>query len=161
MTTTLALAPRPSYAPDYSNQELDEVNPLQQLLADAMAAAGMPLDKRGSKAELSRRAGVEDAIISNVFNRPRYVPDEDVRQRLATTLGIPRTAIDQAAAEIKGLRVYGLSDSDSMRRLDALSGDLALSATELTGEERAAIARRLEEIAAEFRRTVTPDDDSE
>lgn len=130
-----------------------DVNPLQQLIADAMAAAGMPLDKRGSRAELSRRAGVEDAIISNLLNRPRYVPDEGVRQKLATALGIPRAAIDSAAAQIKGLRVYPVGDSGEYpHALDAVRAALALSSTDLTQRDLEEIDRRLAEIAEEIER---------
>jgi hypothetical protein len=153
MTTLAALAPLP---PDYARltyQEQDDVNPLQRLIADAMEAAGMPLERRGSKAELSRRAGVEDAIISNIFNRPRYVPEDDVRAKLSNALGIPRSALDAAAAEIKGLRIYSTSEqpdaSRGMRLLDEAHADLALSAADLSPDDLAEIRAKLDAIAAQ------------
>lgn len=131
------------------------VNSLQQLLADAMAQAGMPVDRRGSKAELSRRSGVEDAIISNIFNRPRYVPDDGVRQALCSTLGISRTTLDSAAAEIKGLRIYTTDPgADLPARIDDWHADFTASVGDLTSAQIAEIKAKLDEIEADLARQV-------
>ncbi|MGW9032701.1 hypothetical protein ACWGQ5_53995, partial [Streptomyces sp. NPDC055722] len=72
---------------------------LDAWVADAMAAAGFPLDQRGSRAELARRSGVDQALVSNVFLRDPYVPQLKTRRALGAALGLEPEVVDQAAAE--------------------------------------------------------------
>lgn len=65
-----------------------------------MEARGYPPGKRGSKADLSRAAVVEDAIVSNIFNRPHYVPEPHVMVDLAKALRISHREILDAAAAV-------------------------------------------------------------
>lgn len=157
----LATMPQtPDIDPQWHSRSPDRVNPLQKLLADAMADAGMPLDRRGSKAELSRRSGVSETIIGFILNRPRYVPDEAQRVKLCRALGIPRERMDTAAAKIKGLRVYTNpspsdappSPQDVVQRLDADVSDFLLALDEMSDAERDEAVARIDELAAEIRR---------
>ena len=93
------------------------MNALQQVISEAMAGAGAP-SKRGSKAWLARRCAETQGgskrdldqrsrtfatIISNIFSRDNYLPDEPQRAAIATALGIRKSALDDAEATIKGL----------------------------------------------------------
>lgn len=143
------MLPRPTEPSDEGHYL---VNPLQQLIAQAMAAAGMPLEQRGSKAELSRRSGVEDAIISNIFNRPRYVPEPAVRESIARALGIAPHRLDAAAAEIKGLRVYPAGERPLVKMFDEARDTLILASDELSDEDVAAIEQRIAQIQEDLLR---------
>lgn len=133
-------------------QELLTVNALQRILAARMEELGFPLTQRGSRAELSRRSGVEDAIVSNIFNRPRYVPEEGVRAALAQALGIPPHTLDAAAAEIKGLRVYPAgAHGEVSRMLDDVRASFVMAADELTPAELDEIARKMDDLEQHLR----------
>lgn len=125
---------------------MDALNPLQRLIADAMDAAGMPHDARGSKAELSRRSGVPRSTISYIFSREAYLPETGARAALAIALGIPKADLDEAGAAIKGLRVHA-SGSRVIAHLNEVRSDLILAADELTPDELAAAQSLLDDLA--------------
>lgn len=161
--SALALAPAPKTAlvdldemQDLQYMPASSMNPLQQLLAEAMRKAGIPLEARGSKAELQRRSGVHRNILDNLFARPRYVPAEKQRAALARALGIPRADIDTAAAQIKGLRVYTTEPvseaGDVVRQLDQATQSFLLASDELSQDELDEVAAKIDELVDELRR---------
>jgi hypothetical protein len=131
------------------------VNPLQRVIADAMANAGMPLDQRGSKAELSRRSGVSETIIGYIFNRPAYLPDDRHRKALAKALGIPKGDLDNAGAAIKGLRAH-TTGPDVLQQLGEVRSAIVLGETELSPAQlkraQKELARLADEVAEQLRR---------
>ena len=141
----------------------DSVNPLQRVIADAMQRAGIPLEARGSKAELARRVAAalggprEDAtqrartsatIVTYIFNRPAYLPDETHRVAIAKALGMSKADLDAAGAAIKGLRAYA-SGSDVLRSLDEVRAMIVLSRDEMSAAELRKAKRQLEKLADE------------
>jgi hypothetical protein len=72
---------------------------------------------------------------------------------LASSLGIPRHALDAAAAEIKGLRVYPTGrPGEVARMLDDVRASFALAANDLTPDELAEIGRQMDVLDADVRR---------
>lgn len=124
------------------------VNPLQRVLAEAMSRAGMPYGARGSQAELSRRSGVSQGIISYIFVRPAYLPDEEHRAALAKALGIPKNDLDQAGAAIKGLRAHA-SGSEALRQLADVRATIVMSESEMTPAELKRVKKQLDRLADE------------
>ena len=139
------------------------VNPLQRVIAEAMQRAGIPLEARGSKAELSRRVaaalgGPKDdldqrartvaTIVTYIFTRPAYLPDEWHRAAIAKALNIPKVDLDNAGAAIKGLRANA-SGSDVLRSLQDVRAMIVLSEVDLSPAELRKARKELERLADE------------
>jgi hypothetical protein len=88
--------------PDLSTENPD--NAFRRALRDAMVEREIPIDKRGSKAELSRQSGVSETIIGYVFSRPNYIPDLRQRERLAEGLRIAAERLNGPAGEVLATR---------------------------------------------------------
>ena len=125
------------------------VNPLQRVVAEAMAAAGYPLEARGSKAWLARQSGVSETIVGYIFNRENYLPDAAHRAKLARALGIPKADLDNAGAAIRGLRAHA-TGSDVMRHLDEVRAAIVLGEGELTPAELRKAQKQLDRLADEI-----------
>ncbi len=97
------------------------MNALQRALVDALRESPDLPDhgQRGWQAQLSRRSGVSEQVISNVFKRDAYLPEDRHRAALATALGIPQSRLNAAGAEIKGLRAHG----SVLRTIDQLDAE--------------------------------------
>ena len=125
------------------------VNPLQRVIADAMAAKGHPIDTHGSKAWLAREADIWPTIITYIFNRENYLPESEHRAKLARALGIPKADLDDAGAAIRGLRGYA-TGSDVMRHLDEARAVIVLGEGELTPAELRKAQKKLDRLADEI-----------
>lgn len=145
----------------------DGVNPLQRVIAEAMTREGIPLEKRGSRAELARRMSIAlrdepgdpdqrirtlQTIIGYIFNGHRdnenYLPDEKHRAALAKALKIPLRDINDAGSAIKGLRVYS-SGPDVLQQAQDLRATLVLGEAELSDAQLKRMRKMLADLAAE------------
>lgn len=89
------------------------VNPLQQLIADAMTRAGMPLDERGSISAAARRCDLARNQFGYIFSRERYVPTAPSRDKIRAGLGITARDMERAAYETReGVRVTTVFDDE-------------------------------------------------
>lgn len=96
------------------------VNPLQQLIADAMKRAGMPLEQRGSISEAARRCDLPRNQFGYVFSRERYVPTAPSRDKIRAGLGIPARDMERAAYETReGVSITTVFDEEWRRSVQA------------------------------------------